>query len=83
MINKEIEDINKLKDMLEIASKNSEATLKLDSKACELLLQYIDQLEKENLSLEIQRRISLLDLQKGSSTTILKNILNMLGGSKW
>lgn len=47
-------------------------------KSRKIILQYIDQLEKENLALEIQRRISLLDLHKESSTIVLKNILNIL-----
>ncbi len=47
----EIEDINKLKDMFKYASKHTDATIKLDSKACKLLYEYVEQIETDKQKL--------------------------------
>lgn len=47
-----IEDINRLMDMFTTVSRTNLSRLTLDSKACKLLKEYIEKLEKENEELK-------------------------------
>ncbi|MCI9245584.1 MAG: hypothetical protein HFJ30_00280 [Clostridia bacterium] len=83
MQNKEIEEAlywleNECEPIYDDHEESIEELLQKQLNNYNSIKQYIDQLEKENLALEIQRRISLLDLHKESSTIVLKNILNIL-----
>lgn len=67
----EIEDMNKLKEMFEYASKV--ANIKLNSKACELFYRYMEQLESALKELE-ERDKKLIDKLEKDMVNITKTL---------
>jgi len=98
MISKEEqEDVNKIKELLKLASQKEKATLKLDALACKTFYKYIQQLEnkqqkvidylekeiEENRKCMNETNIKLDKLHYMKRIEYAKEILEIMRGEEW